>query len=73
MTGRPVVKITLMPAGGVAGRLIGSWPPGCGEDGCLSHPPVFDERCVCPQWFDGRGAHLASLSAFCSAHPLPAR
>lgn len=69
---RPAVKITLPLAGGVAARLVGCWPPGCPEDGCVSHLAAFDPACTCPQWYDPAGTHLAALSPFCAAHPRPA-
>lgn len=65
----PVVKIAVPVTGGVAARLIGMWPPGCGEDGCVSHLAAFDPSCTCPQWYDAGGTHLANLSRFCTAHP----
>lgn len=44
------------------------WPPGCGDDGCLSHLPKDQPGCICPRCWDSSGVHIGDQNPECPAH-----
>jgi hypothetical protein len=44
------------------------WPPGCGDQGCVSHLAGNPATCACPRYWDSGGTHIIKMNPACPEH-----